>query len=105
MNQFNSYEEQLKKCSEAYRIANDFDYILNNIWCTYSYEKGKQRWREIKSQIPEPFKFKIDIEMNHVWLGHGIEQARKAVKSEMNNYIDYLLNDLKEGTYESSRFI
>ena len=91
MNQFNNYKEQLKKCSETWSIANDFDYILNNIWCTYSFEKGEKKWREIKSKIPEQFRLNIDIEMGHVMLGHGIHQARQAVKSEMEKYIDYLL--------------
>lgn len=95
MNQFNNYKEQLKKYSEAWLIANDFDHILNNIWCTYSFEKGKKRWREIKSKIPEPFRFKIDIEIEHVGLGHGIEQSRQAVKDEMNKYINYLLVNIK----------
>ena len=94
MNQFNDYEEQLKKCSKAWSIANDFDYILNNIWCTYSFEKGRKRWRQIKTQIPEPFRLSIDIEMGHVWCGHGIEQARQAVKSEMEKYIEHLLETL-----------
>lgn len=91
MNQFNKYASQLKGISEAWSIANDFDYILNNIWCTYTFEKGKKRWREIQSQIPEPYRFRIDIEMDHVWLEHGIDQARLAVKSEMEKYLDYLM--------------
>ena len=86
MNQFKEYEEKLK-------IANDFDYILNNIWCTYSFHKGKKRWREVARYIPESFRCKISIEMGHVWLGHGIDQARLAVKNEMKKYLDYLLSD------------
>jgi enoyl-[acyl-carrier-protein] reductase (NADH) len=94
MNQFGNYEPQLKKCSEAWKIANDFDYILNNIWCTYSFEKGKTRWKEIKSQIPESYRFRIDIEIDHVWLGHGIDQARMTVKDEMEKYLDYLNSEI-----------
>ena len=91
MNQFKKYEEQLKDISEAWKIANDFDYILNNIWCVRSFHKGKGRWMDIIKIIPQPFKTSINVEMEHVYLGHGIEQARAAVKSEMNKYIEYLL--------------
>lgn len=91
MNQFKQYERQLKKCSRVWEVANDFDYILNNIWCTYSFEKGRDRWKEIRSNIPDPYKFRIDIEIDHVWLGHGISQARLAVKHRMEEYLIYLL--------------
>jgi len=87
MNQFGYYNKQLKKCSHAWKIANDFDYILNNIWCTYSFAKGKIRWREISPTIPDEFNKKIFTELCHVELGHGIEQARMAVKSEMEKYL------------------
>lgn len=90
LNQFNNYSEQLKKCSEVYSTAVIFDEILNNIWCTYSFHKGKKQWREFASNVPEPFRFKIDIEICHVELGHGIKQARLAVKDEMEKYIDFL---------------
>lgn len=92
MSQFGNYEEQFKNCSAAYKTANDFDYILNNAWCTYSFSKARTRWNEIGSSVPEPFQFKIGIEMSHVELGHGINQARLALKDEMEKYIDYLLN-------------
>ncbi len=92
MNQFDKYKEQLKNTSEVWKLANDFDYILNNIWCTYSFEKGNKRWKEISLQIPETYRFKINVEMNHVWLGHGVNQARLAVKDEMEKYLDYLIS-------------
>jgi hypothetical protein len=95
MNQFKSYETQLKNCSKSWIIANDFDFILNNIWCTYSFEKGKNKWLGIKSMIPEPYKSKIDTEIYHVEAGHGINQARLAVKDEMQKYIDYLVGVMK----------
>ena len=43
-------------------------------------------------QIPEPYRFKINIEISHVELRHGIDQARLAVKSEMEKYIEYLIS-------------
>jgi len=92
LNQFSNYKSQLKSISNAYSIAQDFNYILNNIFCTYSFQKGKTKWREIQSQIPEPYRFRISIEIDHVWLGYGISQARLAVKSEMEKYIDYLMS-------------
>ena len=54
LNQFSSYKSQLKSIPNVYSIAQDFDYILNNIFCTYSFNKGKTKWREIQLQIPEP---------------------------------------------------
>ena len=91
LNQFSNYKSQLKSISNVYSIAQDFDYILNNIFCTYSFPKGKTKWREISSTIPNPFRQNIYIEIYHVELGHGIDQARLAVKSEMEKYIEYLI--------------
>jgi len=93
LNQFSNYKSQLKSMSNVYSIAQDFDYILNNIFCTYSFHKGKTKWREIQLQIPEPYRFRISIEIDHVESGHGIDQARLAVKSEMEKYIEYLIRN------------
>lgn len=89
MNQFNSID--FKNNKKALMMAEDFDYILNNIWSTYSQEKGRKRWNEICKQIPNEFSRKIFIEIGHVELGHGREQALMAVKSEMIGYLEYLL--------------
>jgi len=91
LNQFSNYKSQLKSISNIYSIANDFDQILNNIFCTYSFPKGKTKWREISSQIPKPFRQNISLEIYHVESGHGIDQARLAVKSEMEKYIEWLI--------------
>jgi len=91
MNQFDNYKEQLKKCSMAYSMANEFDNILNSIWCTYSFTEGKKKWREIWMSIPDPYRRNIDTEICHVELGHGIMQSRMAVKDEMEKYIDHLI--------------
>ncbi|HBY20962.1 MAG TPA: hypothetical protein DEG71_08130 [Clostridiales bacterium] len=89
LNQFKNYKSQLKSISNLHKIANDFDYILNNIFCTYSFNKGKTKWREISSTIPKPFRQNnISLEIYHVESGHGIDQARLAVKSEMEKYIE-----------------
>lgn len=89
MNQFKSIDFNNNK--NALDIAEDFDYILNNIWSTYSQEKGRKRWNEICKQIPNVFSRKIFIEIEHVQLGHGREQALMAVKSEMVKYLKYLI--------------
>ena len=94
LNQFSNYKSQLKSISNVYKIANDFDYILNNIFCTYSFPKGKTKWREICSTIPNPFRQNISIEIYHVESSHGIDQARLAVKSEMEKYIEYLIRNI-----------
>jgi len=95
LNQFSNYSSQLKSISNLYSIAQDFDYILNNIFCTYSFPKGKTKWREISLTIPEPFRRKIYTEIYHVELGHGIDQARLAVKDEMEKYMKYLIGNNK----------
>ena len=92
LNQFTKYKSQLKSISNVYSIAINFNYILNNIFCTYSFPKGKTKWREISSQIPNPFRQNISLEIYHVESGHGIDQARLAVKSEMEKYLDYLIS-------------
>ena len=37
-------------------------------------------------------KILITLEIYHVESGHGIDQARLAVKSEMEKYIEWLIN-------------
>jgi len=93
LNQFSNYKSQLKSISNisnVYSIAQDLSQILNNIFCTYSFPKGKTKWREISSTIPNPFRQNISIEIYHVESGHGIDQARSSAKSEMEKYIEYL---------------
>jgi len=91
LNQFSNYKSQLKSISNLYTTALSFNYILNNIFCTYSFPKGKTKWREISSTIPESIRRKISTEIYHVESGHGIDQARLAVKSEMEKYIEYMI--------------
>ena len=94
LNQFSNYKSQLStisKSSNLYTTALSFNQIINNIFCTYSFPKGKTKWREISSTIPEPFRRKISTEISHVESGHGIDQARLAVKSEMEKYIEYMI--------------
>ena len=90
LNQFSNYKSQLKTISNLYTTAQDFNYILNNIFCTYSFPKGKTKWREIAVTIPNPFRQNISLEIYHVESGHGVNQARLAVKSEMKKYIEWL---------------
>jgi hypothetical protein len=89
MNQFNSID--FKGNKQALSIAKDFDYILNNLWSTYSEYKGRRRWNEVSKDIPSDFHRKILTEIGHVESGHGREQALMAVKSEMVKYLHYLI--------------
>jgi len=69
LNQFNKYKSQLSsipKSSNLYKTAISLNQILNNIFCTYSFNKGKTKWREISSTIPEPFRQNISLEIYHV---------------------------------------
>ena len=90
MNQFNNIN--FKNNKQVLAIAKDFDYILNNLWSTYSEEKGIRRWREISNIIPKEFQRSISIEIGHVQIGHGRNQALLAVKDEMISYLLYLIN-------------
>jgi uncharacterized protein YdcH (DUF465 family) len=67
-----------------------FDEILNDVWCTYSLKNGYKRWREVKSKIEQPLRNIIETEIQHILLGHGIEQARLAAKDEMYKYLKHL---------------
>jgi len=91
LNQFSNYKSQLKSISNTYKIATSLNQILNNIFCTHSFHKGKTKWRETSSTIPNPFRQNISLEIYHIESGHGIDQARLAVKSEMEKYIEYFI--------------
>jgi len=91
LNQFSNYKSQLKSIPNIYPIVQSLNQILNNIFCTYSFPKGKTKWREISSTIPNTFRQNISLEIYHVESGHGIDQVRLAVKSEMEKYIEYLI--------------
>jgi len=105
INQFAKYEYQLKSIpnksksnkatiSNITNTLNDFNQILNNIFCTYSFPKGKTKWREISSTIPNQFRQNpISLEIYHVESGHEIDQARLAVKNEMEKYIEWLVGN------------
>lgn len=91
MNQFRTVD--FKGNKQAINIAKDFDYILNNLWCTYSEAKGRKRWNKISGVIPSKFYSKILTEIGHVESGHGREQSLMAVKSEMVKYLNYIVHD------------
>lgn len=91
MNQFNKYKNEISKKSNIWTVINDFDYILNSIWSVYSFEKGKSKWLSIQSEIDPDYSRKINIEIGHVEIGHGKEQALMSVKDEMEKYIEYLI--------------
>ena len=93
LNQFSNYKSQIKSTPNLYKITQDLNQILNNIFCTYLFHKGKTKWREISSTISNPFRQNIYLEIYHVESGHGIDQARLAVKSEMEKYIEHLIGN------------
>lgn len=91
MNQFKSID--FKGNKQALKVAKDFDYIVNNLWSTYSEAKGIRRWREIGKGIPSEFHRNILTEIGHVECGHGREQALMAVKTEMVKYLRFLIDE------------
>lgn len=92
MNHFIMYRTETKD-KNILKTIKELDNILDDIWCTYSFEKGRKRWIEIAKDIPSEFENRISTEISHVYCGHGIIQARLAVKSEMSAYIEYLINN------------
>jgi hypothetical protein len=91
VNQFKKYEEQLKKDKDIYAVVEQFDEMLNSMWCIYSFESGYTIWRELSRFIDEPFRGSISTEVHHVKSGHGIKQARLALKSEVEKYVIHLI--------------
>lgn len=92
MNQFQKYEEQLKKDKDIYSIALELDNMLNQMWCKYSFESGYKLWRDISKWVEDPYRSNIRTEIGHITLGHGLKQARLALKSEIEKYIVFLIN-------------
>ena len=63
------------------------------MWCTHSFKKGFSQWLQIKNKIPKPYVDLIAIEISHVMCGHGIEQARLALKDEIEKFIIFLIGE------------
>lgn len=84
-----NYIEQIKMCSKAWEIANNFDYILDNI-CSH---KSMIRWREIEIKIPEPYRSKIGIKLDNIWLGRGNNRTYLEVKNMIEKYLNYLMEE------------
>jgi hypothetical protein len=61
--------------------------FVNKAWCTYTEQEAGSLWRELSSLISQPYNQKISTEWGHVQLGYGIEQARLALKDEVDNFI------------------
>jgi hypothetical protein len=80
-----------KTSKHARFLAHEFNIILNDIWCTRSFNRGRKRWKDVSKNIPSPYNFRINKEIEHVYLGHGIEQARMAVKSEMEKLLIFAI--------------
>lgn len=89
MNQFKKID--FKGSKQALRVAKDFDYILNNLWSTYSEANGRRHWSKICKDIPLLWKLRISLEIAHVEGGHGREQSLMAVKDRMIEYLNHLI--------------
>jgi len=90
MNKFKHID--FKNNSKAINMALEFDAILDNIWCTFTFERGLSRWTRVMKDVEQPYARNISIEIGHVDIGHGIANARLAVKDEMEKYLLYLIN-------------
>lgn len=69
------------------------DRFVNKAWCTYSEQTARSLWKQIAPYIPVPYQHNIQIEWEHVKLGHGIEQARMALKEEVDKFISEKLSN------------
>lgn len=75
-------------------ILFQFENAINNIWCIYSEEKGFSQIRQLQrnvNNVPERSWEKINIEMGHVKLRHGTEQARLQLKNEISDFVKNVL--------------
>lgn len=61
--------------------------FINKAWCTYSEQTAREILRDVSPYIPKEYLIPIQAEWGHVQMGHGIEQARRALKDEVNNFI------------------
>lgn len=91
LNHFKKYEETVKKDKDIYTIVTEFNDILNDMWCKYSYDSGCKKWRNIARFLDEPFRSNIATEMGHTQIGYGVKQARLALKDEIEKYIVFLI--------------
>jgi hypothetical protein len=71
------------------RLLNQF---LNKAWCTYSEQSARKLLKQVAPHIPSEYLRRIETEWQHVTLGHGIDQARMALKTEVNKFIEEKLN-------------
>ena len=83
-----SHFKNVKINKDKLKFVDDFEYIINNAFCTYSFNKAYNRWIEMKHTIPDPYEFKIGIEMNHIYCGHGIWQAREELKDQIVKFLE-----------------
>lgn len=75
-------------------ILFQFEEIINNIWCVHSENKGFSKMKLLQNDIKEiPVNSwqKINIEMEHVKLRHGLNQARQQFKDEIVFFIKNIL--------------
>ena len=89
LQEFNSIENK-----DIKSILFQFENAINNIWCIHSEEKGFSKIRQLQKNIcnvPEKSWQKINIEIGHVKLRHGIEQARQQLKYEISDFIKNVL--------------
>ena len=60
---------------------------------TYSVRTPSIKVKLNGEKSAQQFRQNISLEIYHVESGHGINQARLAVKTEMEKYIEYLINN------------
>ena len=87
-------KQEIKTSKDLAKLEGAFKHILNDIWCTYSFERGRRAFNNLIWAVEDPYRSNIYTEIGHIDLGHGINQARAAVKWEMNKYLDYLREKL-----------
>lgn len=64
-------------------------------FCSYTHGRADSLWKEIRSEIPEPYRVAISIEWSHIQIGHGYKQACAALDEEIKKYISYMLRENK----------
>lgn len=74
--------------NEIKLLEAEFNDILQDIWCIYSFHNGVKKLREIGHKIKQPYMGQIWTEISHIGTGHGSLAARLQIKDIMQKYLE-----------------
>lgn len=75
---------------KSQELINKLKLFRDKAFCHHSHYEAGQIYREIQNSIPEPYDFHINVEWNHIQLGHGFKQACNALDFHIKACIKHL---------------